>query len=491
MTDLALFEPREAPTGPRRWCPHTPFAKQEAFLALTCTEALYGGAAGSAKSDALLMAALQYVDVPGYSAILFRRTLTDLELPDAIMSRALEWLAGTPAKWNAQKKTFTFPSGAKLTFGYLEGPRDHLRYQGAAFQFVGFDEISQFEERQVTYLASRLRRLKTMDVPLRLRGATNPGDVGHDWLVARYAIPEEPGDDVIWSKDKKGRPIAFVPAKLDDNPYLDRASYEEMLEKLDPITYAQLREGRWIRDGSSMVYAFDAQRDLVDALPELPPGETWTRVLGGDFGVTDPTALVVLAFTRHDPCVYVEESDEWPNLAPSDAGDLIKEWQTRLGVEQSVGDFGGLGKGFEAEFAKRYVSMQAAEKADKLGNIKLLNGDLTGGRLKIVKAKNAKLIATISKLLWKNATHQAEHPRMPNHTTDAMLYAWRKCRHWAWEERDPPPPRTPDEIRAAAVAAWEARVTRNQAPREHDDDGFGPGPSARDDAWAEARGALH
>lgn len=472
MTDIALFSGHTRP----RWCPHTPFPKQQAFLDLTCTEALYGGAAGSAKSDAMLMAALQYVDTPGYSAIIFRRTLTDLKLPDAIMARALEWLASTPARWNQQDKQFTFPSGAKLTFGYLEGPRDHLRYQGAAFQFVGFDEISQFEERQVAYLFSRLRRLKGSVVPPRLRGATNPGDIGHDWLVSRYGIPEKPGSDIIWSKDKKGRPIAFVPARLEDNPFIDREAYEEMLEKLDPITYAQLREGHWIRDGSSLVYDFDANRNVIGALPDLPKGETWTRVLGGDFGVTDPTALAALAFNEHDPCVYVEESDEWPGLAPSDAGDIIKAWQQRLSIEQSVGDFGGLGKGFEAEFAKRYVSMQAAEKTDKLGNIKLLNGDLHHARLKIVGPKNARLIETISTLQWKNATHQSEHPRMANHTTDAMLYAWRKCRHWDWQERAPSPPTTPDEIRAAVAADWEARIERHVQTSGHRDDadGFEP-----------------
>lgn len=475
MTDFLTLV-RAAP-DPARWCPHTPFPKQQAFLDLDCTEALYGGAAGSAKSDAMLMAALKYVDVPGYSAIIFRRTMTDLALPDAIMSRAQEWLANTPAKWSEQKKCFTFPSGAHLTFAYLEGPRDHFRYQGAAFQFVGFDEQSQFEETQVSYLFSRLRRPKDSPaglhkVPLRMRGATNPGDIGHDWIVARYGIPENPTGEIIWSKDKKGRPIAFVPARLEDNPYIDREAYEEMLEKLDPITYAQLREGRWLRDGSTLVYLFDPIKNVIEDLPKLPPGETWTRILGGDFGVTDPTALVALAFTRHDPCVYVEESDEWPGLAPSDASDIIKAWQDRLGIEQSVGDFGGLGKGFEAEFSKRYVSMQAAEKTDKLGNIKLLNGDLYHSKLKIVRSKNAKLIETISKLQWKDNKHQAEHPGMPNHTTDGMLYAWRKCRHWLWEERKDEPG-TPAERMAAD---WRARIEANEraADRADESDGFAP-----------------
>src|SRR5579872_5956543 len=93
--------------------------KQAAFLLLPNQEAFFGGAAGPGKSDALLASALQYVDVPGYSALILRRTYGDLALPGAIMSRAREWLYGK-AHWHDKTYTFSFPSGATLTFGYCE-----------------------------------------------------------------------------------------------------------------------------------------------------------------------------------------------------------------------------------------------------------------------------------------------------------------------------------------------------------------------------------
>src|SRR5262245_26644183 len=48
--------------------------RQAEFLMFLGRDALYGGAAGGGKSVALLIAALQYVTEPGYSALILRRT---------------------------------------------------------------------------------------------------------------------------------------------------------------------------------------------------------------------------------------------------------------------------------------------------------------------------------------------------------------------------------------------------------------------------------
>ena len=65
------------------------------------------------------MAALEYVDVPDYAAIIFRRSFTDLALPGAIMSRSKRWLKNTDAVWNEQSKQWRFPSDAVLQFAYM------------------------------------------------------------------------------------------------------------------------------------------------------------------------------------------------------------------------------------------------------------------------------------------------------------------------------------------------------------------------------------
>lgn len=117
-----------------KYIPYDPTPKQRAFLLMNNQkEVLYGGAAGGGKSVAQLMGALQYVDIPGYSAILFRRTYADLSLPGALIDMSKNWLMpfveAKEVKWSEKEKCYTFPSGATLSFGYLESDNDCYRYQ--------------------------------------------------------------------------------------------------------------------------------------------------------------------------------------------------------------------------------------------------------------------------------------------------------------------------------------------------------------------------
>jgi predicted phage terminase large subunit-like protein len=240
---------------PSPYVPHFPQPKQALFLSLDCDEALYGGAAGGGKSDALLMDALRDVNHSTYSAMLLRRTFSDLKLPGALMDRADEWLQGTDAIWHDRDHTWEFPSGATLTFGYLERPRDIYRYQSAEFQMIGFDELTQFDERQYTYLFSRLRRVRGSKVKPRMRAASNPGGAGHEWVKRRFIPHDETGSqprDMMKQSLYRTGNRAFVPATVRDNSYIDEKEYAATLENLDPITRAQLLRGLWVRPEGGM-----------------------------------------------------------------------------------------------------------------------------------------------------------------------------------------------------------------------------------------------
>jgi predicted phage terminase large subunit-like protein len=345
------------------YIPHTPFPKQAAFLMLPCREAFYGGAAGPGKSDALLMAALQYVDVPGYSALLLRRTYSDLSKPGALMDRARTWLMNTDAHWNAETHSWRFPSGAVLSFGYLEHPGDELQYQSAEYQFCGFDELSQFDELQYRYLFSRLRRLKGSNVPLRMRSASNPGGPGHDWVKARFIDAHAP-DRV------------FVRALFTDNPYVDQAAYRQALAELDPITRQQLEEGDWDvrREGAI------AKREwfpIVDAAPAQA-----RRVRYWDLAATerslssrDPDWTAGVKMAMCDGVYYIEHVIR-ERVGPGTVESLLSQTAQTDGALVSIGvecEGGSAGKLFTAQLIRSlagysvYADHPASDKITRLG----------------------------------------------------------------------------------------------------------------------------
>jgi predicted phage terminase large subunit-like protein len=222
------------------------------------------------------MAALQYVDVPGYAALLLRRTYQDLALEGALMDRAASWLRGTDAQWSEVNKRWQFPSGATITFGYLANEQDKYRYQSAEFQFIGFDELTQFTESQYTYLFSRLRRNKTADVPLRMRAASNPGGVGHGWVRQRFIV----------EGFAKGRP--FIPATLEDNEAIDRDEYDKALANLDPVTRLQLRTGNWDVTPDGALFQREWFRVVETAPSDMRRVRFWDKAATKPKPNTDP-----------------------------------------------------------------------------------------------------------------------------------------------------------------------------------------------------------
>jgi hypothetical protein len=222
-----------------------PTAAQAAFMLAPQPEVLFGGAAGPGKSTGALLLALMYVDVPGYAALIVRRTYQQLSKPGGLMSKAREWLAGTNARWSDETRTWFFPTSnpaqpATLTFGHLENPGsgpddlgDETNFQGQEYQTIIPDELTQLPTSwPYLYLMSRLRRLKENPVAVRMRPTTNPGGVGHDWVKERFIDTVDP--------DR-----LFIPAKGSDNPHLDWASYLRGLGQMDAVTQAQLIDGNW------------------------------------------------------------------------------------------------------------------------------------------------------------------------------------------------------------------------------------------------------
>jgi hypothetical protein len=113
-------------------------------------------------------------------------------------------------------------------------------YQGGAWSYIGVDEATQFKPMMLSYPKSRQRRPEGSAIPIRWRGASNPGGVGHDYIKQRYVKTSDGRDPSTPNRQ-------FFPATLEDNPNIDREEYIAQLKEsgIDPITLEQLLKGNW------------------------------------------------------------------------------------------------------------------------------------------------------------------------------------------------------------------------------------------------------
>ena len=222
-----------------KWFPYNPKPRQALFIWDKTKELLYGGAARGGKSVGLLMCALMFVDVPGFSALIVTKTLIQSKLSGGIIQLSKDWeLAQKGAVYNASDFCWTFPSGAKLQFGYLNNADDTMRYKSTSWSLICFDELTNFEsEDTYTYLFSRLSQGTNSDIPQKMRAASNPDGPGHDWVKNRFHCGKD---------DKTKDPTRlFMPAKLWENFGHNREEYAKNLAKLPEITRKQLEYGDW------------------------------------------------------------------------------------------------------------------------------------------------------------------------------------------------------------------------------------------------------
>lgn len=212
----------------------------------------------------------------------------------------------------------------------VEGASHYVSWSGIIARNCGFDELTQFSEKQYTYMFSRIRRpqlvclncevavrkygasgwrhaksdkacddlfpdpkvlvqypaapdgVSIFDVPLRMRAATNPGGPGHEWVRDRFIDPKT-----------KEETAFFVPARLSDNPSLDRESYMENLQHLTNVDRERLIRGDWdITEEGDM---FERHWfDFVDDYPrDARMGRFWDNAATAGDG--DFTAGVKLA----------------------------------------------------------------------------------------------------------------------------------------------------------------------------------------------------
>jgi len=252
---------------------------------------------------------------------LLRKSMPELrELIDK--SRELYPKAFTGAKFREVEKIWRFPSGASLEFGYLDRDADVYRYQGQSYTWIGIDELTQYPtEFPLQYLQSRLRTTNK-DIKCFIRCTANPGGVGGSWVKKRYLDPSPPNESFI-GEDEITR--KFIPAKLDDNPYLaEDGKYEKMLQSLPPVQKKQLLDGNWdVSEGAAFV-EFDYDTHCIDPY-ELP--KRWERFKGIDYGYASESAVIWAALDPSDETLIIYRELYQKGLTGEDLAKKIFEYE--------------------------------------------------------------------------------------------------------------------------------------------------------------------
>jgi predicted phage terminase large subunit-like protein len=407
---------------PDDWRPHA--GPQTRFLSLTCREAFYGGAAGGGKSASICVDAIRYVGRGygrAYKAILFRRTFPELET--SLIQESWGLYPRLGGVYNEQKKTWYFPGGEQVIFRHLEHETSITQHLGAAYQYIGFDELTTFTRAQYMFLMSRLRIMRGVRVPLRIRGASNPGSEGHDWVFARWApwldpkCPTQaaPGEILYFLQDDEGveRVVprgtfridpqngdridavsrTFIPAKLEDNPslYAD-GNYAAQLNLLDPVQRRRMRDGDWLIKPDAGLYFRGSWFRFVDLAPvECRRIRFWDRAATEKNGSNDPdwTVGVRLAITP-ERRIFIEDvvRGQW---GPGDVERTILSTAELDGRGVMVAlskDPGAAGK-FEADYYVRALQgfnvRTYPETADKVSRAGPISAQAHAGNISIVR----------------------------------------------------------------------------------------------------------
>jgi len=333
---------------------------QMAFHRSAAFECLYGGAAGGGKSDSLLIEALRYAHVPGYTALILRRTFPQLSQAKGLIPRSQE-LLNSVAKWSSERATWTFPSGATLAFGHMQYENDMYDYQGSAYAFIGFDELTHFTEPMYRYLFSRARTMARLPdgrvLPVRVRATTNPGGVGHEWVRRRWwawlgdqptAASGELRYYVVEGDLECDAPAAapgalsrqFIAARVFDNPALLRVDpgYVQRLQALPLLERKRLLEGDWTIAPRGNVF----RREWFRVVERAPEGLRWVRYWDLAASVRESADYLasVAAALAPDGVLYLRDMIrgkwEWPEQERILSQTMLAEPQMAHGIEKAL-----------------------------------------------------------------------------------------------------------------------------------------------------------
>lgn len=386
---------------------YKPTEKQKLFHSCPADEVLYGGGAGSGKSVALIMDALDYaLRYPNSNIILFRRSYPELEA--TLIENALKFYPQEIGTYNDGKKIFKILNGSKIYFRYLERKNDVLRYQGAEFDYIGFDELTHFSKYQFDYMKSRLRG--SIEKPRYIRATSNPdprNPQNNQWVKEYFVDFAKP---LTIKKDKEGRTRCYIPANIYDNPHLlkNDPHYLKRLESLPELEKQALLHGNWNIQIEGLVYDNFKPKHHVKPFEKTPHHQI---IAGLDFGATNPTAVCFIAFDGQHYHIFDEIYT--PNILIEDLAKAVKQVNPRIIYADPSG------KGNIRELQKRGLPVRAGDN-DVLAGIMTVKQLIQDDRL-FVDPRCENFLHEIQNYVWEEGKDKPM--KVFDHLMDACRYA--------------------------------------------------------------------
>ncbi len=319
-----------------------PFPKQELFMSIpdTIKEAFYGGGAGSAKTETIIMLPLArswYLN-ERFKQVILRRT--NPELKKEIIPRTKRIYPKFGATWNGQDLAWTFPApdqygaglranaGAVIVCGHCENEDDVHNYDGMEINCFSPDELTSLTEYIFLYIGyTRTRAPLGSNLPAVIRAGGMPGDIGHTWVKKRLVDPAPKGSKVIVGRGGNKRIYIFANAL--DNPHLGPEYIRDLNSLPDAERKAKL--GDWEAFQGSVFDEFRT-RLYPDEMDEYPNAlhvidafdipDWWPKMVIGDWGMR---AMTYVGFFAISPTgrVYLYNEMSW-------TGWKIEEWAPYL-----------------------------------------------------------------------------------------------------------------------------------------------------------------
>lgn len=405
---------------------------------------------------------------------------------------------GVDAESNKTELSYTFANGSYLYIFGAETLDRIERLRGDEYDLVIVDEAKSFSPETLRYL---IEDVLMAAVATRLGEIWLTGTPGHIFEGPFY-YASNPGKP---DKQKKIHSVQFDPAvgiqkkafwsfhtwTMEDNvkvkgQWQRACDDKERLEWTDDHpTWRREFLGEWVVDESGLVFAFASlcfeDKDKVTWIPDinhpgnygLPEG-SWNFLCGIDFGWENPTAFVVVAYSRARQELRELHSEKHSYLTLSGVAEIYRNLERRFGgFEATIVDAGAQGATIHHTLATDHgIPAIPAQKREKQAYTQIVNSDLYSGKIKLIE--KSQLAEEMTRHCWDLSEGSREelarkgrlkeHPSSPNDLCDAFLYVWRFSAH-RWYEAEQKQGPTPDQADYFEQLENEAKERFSEARR--------------------------